>query len=120
MTNRDVTVGNTLSLLDLPLDILHNILLQSEDIESLGAAAQSCKSLYSIYHDYPSMLRMVLERQIPESLLPSAYALYKCRLEGLARYSMAVKLDLLAKVDGNATFETCSQAPPCHGHLLIT
>lgn len=98
---------SAISVCGLPNDVLKDILLQFDSVESLKAAAQSCKTFYSAIGAQPSIIRKVLENEVPAPVLPYAYALLKCEWE---RYGMASNEDknsLLDKVfDGTTDFST--------------
>lgn len=96
---------NAISLCELPNDLRREILVQLDDVESLKAAAQSCKPFYSTLLAHPSILRVVLENQISLALLPYAYAVLKCEQVRMALATDVKKERLLDAVyDGKTDF----------------
>lgn len=86
-------------------DVLKKILLQVHGIDDLKAAAQSCKAFYATLFVFPSILAQVFENEVPRPVLPHAYALYKCRKEGVATASDEEKRHILDKIySGTADF----------------
>ncbi|TDZ35610.1 hypothetical protein C8035_v009750 [Colletotrichum spinosum] len=88
------------TLLNLPADIITNILLHADTPKQLLHAIQSHRVFYNVWRNDPFMLRKVVENRIGHDLLPYAAALLESKSLRPGIEHDAVR-SLLARLDAN-------------------